>query len=138
MEFNMYNLISKHRTLSLTLVFAGSIAAANLAVAQQITEEIIISMPAERVIDVTPVGSPIKIETTQINRSVNIADLDLAKSADVKELDMRIEAVAKESCENLSDMFPFDRSNPMEMSSCISRAVKSAGKQRESATTIGH
>jgi UrcA family protein len=138
MEHNMSNFISKKRTLSLTLACAGLFTVSNLASAQQITEEVIVRAPAERITDVTPVGSPVRIESVEISQYVGITDLDLSKSADIGELDMRIEAVAKESCQKISAMYPFDRLDPMRMHSCVIRAVASAENQRETAITVGH
>jgi UrcA family protein len=134
----MNSFFSTHRTLSLTLACTGLITAANLAVAEQITEEIIVRAPAQRVIDVTPVGSSVKIENVEIDQFVSIADLDLSTSADVEELDMRIEAVAKESCQKLDDMYPFDHTSLMEMNTCIKKAVASASERRGTAISVGH
>jgi UrcA family protein len=133
---NQFN--TTYRTLSMALAFAGLFTATSLAVAQNVTEEIIVRAPAERVMDVSPVGSPVKIKDIEINRYVSITDLDLSNSEDVIELDVRIEAVAKESCQNLSDMFPLNPPNATQMSSCIKKAVASARKQKELAITVGH
>jgi UrcA family protein len=134
----MKKLNTTYRTLPLALAFAGLFTASSLAVAQQVTEEIIVRVPAERVMDTSPVGSQVKIDDIEINQYVSFTDLDLSNSVDVKELDLRIETVAKESCQKLSDMYPLNRTNTMDMSSCIKKAVASAGKQRELAITAGH
>jgi UrcA family protein len=138
MEHNMNQINTIYRTLSMALAFAGLFTVTNLAVAQQVTEEIIVRAPAERIVDVSPVGSPVKVKDIEINRYVSITDLDLSSSEDVKELDERIETVAKESCQKLSDMFLLNPPNVTEMSSCIKKAVASARKQRELAITVGH
>lgn len=134
----MNNLITRNRTLTMSLAFAGIFAVTNLAVAQQTTEEIIVRAPKERVFDVTTVGSLVKVEYAEVNQYVSISDLDLSRSADVEELDIRIETVAKESCQKLSDMYPFDRLDALLMNTCVDRAVRSAGKQRTSAISVGH
>jgi UrcA family protein len=59
---------------------------------------------------------------------VNFADLDLGDDADVTELRSRIEIIAKESCQQLSRMFPRP-SDTAEIASCINRAVNSAEEQ---------
>ena len=134
----MNTLISTNRRLSLSLAFAGLFPISGLAVAQQADEEIIVRASEDRVVDVTPVGSQVTIKEIEVRLPVDTSDLDLSNSADVQELDTRIEAVAKESCQKLSDMSPLDRANALQMSDCIKKAVASAGKQREIATTAGY
>ena len=51
---------------------------------------------------------------------------------------MRIETVAKESCQTLAEMYPFDRTNLTEMYTCVKRAVASTSKQRGTAISVGH
>jgi UrcA family protein len=134
----MKKLNTTYRTLPLALAFAGLFTVTNLAVAQQVTEEIIVRAPAERVIDVTPVGSPVKLKDVVVDRYVSITDLDLSRSEDVIELDKRIEAVAEESCQKIYDMFPLNPPNATQRYRCIKQAVASAEKQREVAITVGH
>ena len=134
----MKHSISKYRTLAMALVFTGIFTATNLAIAQQTAEEVIVSAQSERVIDVSPVGSPVKVQNIEINRHVAISDLDLSKSADQEVLVARITAIANESCQELSDMFPLKPSNMMEISTCVKRAVASVEKQTGAATTAGH
>jgi len=129
MEHNMNQFISKHRRLSLVLVFTSFLTATNLAVAQQITEEVIVSAQTERVVDISPVGSPLKVQNIEINRHVSISDLDLSNSVDAEEFVARITAIAEESCQELSKMFPHNPSKPMEISKCVKRAVASVEKQ---------
>jgi UrcA family protein len=138
MEHDMNQFNTTYRTLSMALAFAGLFTATSLAVAQNVTEEIIVRAPAERVIDVSPVGSPVKVKDIEINRYVSITDLDLSSSEDVNELDKRIDAVAKESCQKLFEMFPLNPPNATEMNGCIKKAVASARKQTELAISVGH
>ncbi len=70
-------------------------------------------------------------EFIELKRQVSFADLDLADYADVVELEARIEAVAKNSCHMLSEMFPFDGSGKMEIHRCQKRAIASALEQKE-------
>jgi UrcA family protein len=134
----MKKLNTTYRTLPLAFAFAGLFTVTNFAVAQQVTEEIIVRAPAERVIDVTPVGSPVKLKDVVVDRYVSITDLDLSRSEDVIELDKRIEVVAEESCQKLYDMFPLNPPNATQRYRCIKQAVASAEKQREVAITVGH
>lgn len=134
----MNHFISKYRTLSMALVFTGFFTATNLAIAQQTAEEVIVSAQSERVIDVSPVGSPVKVQNVEINRHVGISDLDLSKSADMEEFVARITDIAKESCQELSDMFPLKPSNTIEIGTCVKRAIASVEKQTGVASTAGH
>lgn len=126
-----------HRTISLALAVTGLFIAANLAADQQETEEIVVKAPFERIKVRSAPGSSLDAEIIELKRQVNIADLDLTKPADVKELDARINAIAKESCQKLSDMFPMDHSDPVEMNRCVKSAIASANKQKELAIAAG-
>jgi len=134
----MNNSISLHRTLSLALAFAGVFIASNLAVAQVTTEEIVVRAPIERSVVKSSPGSVAKSEIIELNRYVSITDLDLTNVEDLAELDTRIVAVAKESCQNLSDMFPLERSDPLEMNRCVKKAVSGAEKRKQRAIAAGH
>jgi UrcA family protein len=116
-------------SLAVTGVFFG----ANLAVAQEEIERIIIRAPYERIEIKKSAAThpPFKTEIVELKRLVNINDLDLTKTADVTELNSRIESVAKESCQKLSDMFPLESTDPAEMHSCERKAIASARKQIE-------
>jgi len=134
----MKKLIPAHRTIPLAIAVTGCLIGANLAIAQEVTEEIIVRAPIERTQVKTVNGSFAKTEIIELNRFVNISDLDLTKHADVIELDGRIEAMAKESCQKLSDMFPLDRSEPAEMGRCKKHAIASAEKQKKQAIAAAH
>jgi len=134
----MNHLISKYRTLSIVLVFTGLFTATNLAVAQQTAEEVIVKVQSERVVDISPVGSQVKVHKVEINQLVSISDLDLSKPADADEFVVLVTDIAEESCQKLSNLFPLDRSNPMEMSTCVKNAVEGAKKQSGANTTAGH
>ena len=129
----MKNIHPKHLTISLVLAFTGFFIAADLAVAQQLTEEIVVRAPIERSEARIPIGSSVNTQTVNLNRYVSFADLDLTDNADVNKLETRIDAIAKESCKELSDMFPLDRSDMMEMSRCLKNAIASANEQKEMA-----
>ena len=134
----MNNTGSIHRTLSLALAFTGGFIVSNIAVAQDITEEIIVRAPMERTEVRGSVGSLVKTEIIELNRYVSFTDLDLTKPADVAELDSRIADIAKDSCQKLSDMFPLDRSERAEMNLCVRKAIASATKRKENAIAVGY
>ena len=134
----MKNTIPTHRTLSLALAVTGCFIGANMAVAQDVVEEIVVRAPIERIEVKRSVGSSSRTEIIELNRYISIADLDLTKHSDVNELDARIEAIAKESCQKLSDMFPLHRSDPAELNSCKKKAIASAKKQKEAAIAAAH
>ena len=91
-------MVSKHLTISLVLAFTGFFIAADLAVAQQLTEEIVVRAPIERSEARVPIGSSVTTQTVILNRHVSFADLDLTDNADVNKLETRIDTIAKESC----------------------------------------
>lgn len=127
------NTTPTHRTISLAFAVTGLFFAANLTADQQITEEIIVRAPFERIEVKSVPGSSLKAEVVELQRRVGIADLDLSKYADVNELDSRIGEVAKESCQKLFDMSPLDSSDPAEMLRCTKSAIASANDQKETA-----
>jgi len=133
MEHIMKNTHPKHLTISLVLAFTGFFIAADLAVAQQLTEEIVVRAPIERSEARIPIGSSVITQTVNLNQNVSFADLDLTDNADVNKLETRIDAIAKESCQELSDMFPLDRSDMIEMNRCMKNAIASANEQKEMA-----
>jgi len=134
----MKNITATHRTLSLALALTGVFIVTNLAVAQNTTEEVIVRAPIERVNVKSVPGSVAKVEIIELNRYVSFADLDLSKPADVAMLDTRIAAVANESCQKLSDMFPLDRSDPNEMNRCVKKAIASAGNRKDRVIAAAH
>ena len=124
----MMNTTTIRFTMSLAFALAGFFVTANLAIAQQLTEEIVVLAPIERP-DIKGPGA--KTELIEINRVVSFADLDLRNKEDVAILDTRIANVAAESCQKLSDMFPLNRSNPAERVRCTNIAIAGANKQIE-------
>ena len=109
---------------------AGTGLYADLALAQQAVEamdEIVVEGAVERP-RVSRGGMQVPVEQIELKRQVNFADLDLGDDADVTELRSRIEIIAKESCQQLSRMFPRP-SDTAEIASCINRAVNSAEEQ---------
>jgi UrcA family protein len=127
----MMNTTTIRFTMSLAFALAGFFVTANLAIAQQLTEEIVVLAPIERPDIQDPVKSGAKTELIELNRVVSFADLDLRNQEDVAILDTRIANVAAESCQKLSDMFPLDRSNPAERDRCTNIAIAGANKQIE-------
>ena len=113
------------------LVFKTDPAIAQQA-AEEVIEEIVVQAPiVRRQVGRTAIGA--KIEVIELRRRVSYADLDLSKDADVTALKARIETTAKESCEQLSDMFPFDPSDRREIQSCTNQAVDGTEKQVQAA-----
>ena len=98
-------------------------------------EKIVVHAPieVEREAVKNDTGALAKTEIIKLTRPVGYSDLDLADKEDVRILDMRIEAIALDSCERLSEMFPFDRSDRKEMNRCMKDAVASALDQKERA-----
>ena len=117
----------------LALAATGLVVKTNPAIAQQaneVMEELVIEAPITvRQVGRTSIGA--RIELIELKRRVSYADLDLSKRADVIELETRVETVSKESCEKLSDMFPFDSAT--ERRRCIKKAIKSAEEQVQAA-----
>ena len=117
----------------LAVAATGLVFITGPAVAQQASEvmEVVVT---EAPITVTQVGQTIfgaKIELTELKRRVSYADLDLSNRADVIELKARVETVSKESCEELSTMYPLD--SVTEKRRCIKKAISSAEEQVQAA-----
>ena len=73
-----------------------------------VIDEVVVRAPMSReIVTRRAMGSGEKI--IEIRRSVSFADLDLSKPDDVLELEQRIEMVARQSCEKLEEMFPFEQ-----------------------------
>ena len=127
--------IPAYHTMSLALAVTGVFFGANLAIAQEVNEKIVIVAPYELTKVKSPTSAQLGLTTEiwELKRLVNIDDLDLTKYADVTKLNSRIESVAKESCQKLSDMFPLNPSNPVEMRRCKKKAIASTKKQTERA-----
>ncbi len=129
-------------TFSLFLAALFALAATGLfiksdpAVAQQATEkmdEIVVQAPVERRKEGLASTTGAKIELIELRRRVYFADLDLSKNADVTELKTRITTTAKESCKQLSDMFPLDPSDRFEIRRCTDKAVDDTEEQVQEA-----
>ena len=125
-----------YRALAVTAVLCG----ANLAVAKEVTEKIIIRAPYKGIeIKRSNVAHPgLKTEIIELKRFVNIDDLDLTKHTDVIKLNQRIHNLAKESCKKLSEMYPFNPSDLSEMHRCKRKAIASTKKQTERAFAAAH
>jgi UrcA family protein len=137
MESIMKNAVTKHLTTSLIIAVTGLFITADLAAAQQLTEEIVVRTKIERNDTTTRLGGGAATEVIELNRYVSFADLDLGNQADEDKLDARIEAVANESCKKLSEMFPLDRSDMIEMDLCVKRAIAGANELKEIAIAAG-
>jgi UrcA family protein len=119
----------------LALATTGLLIKADPAIAQQAAaeiEEIVVGAPiVRRQVERTTSGA--KVETIELRRRVGYANLDLSKYADVTELKRRIETTAKESCKQLSDMFPSDPSDRSEIRRCANKAVDGTEEQVQAA-----
>jgi UrcA family protein len=106
-----------------------------LQAADKAMEEVMVQAPIEiERQKVSDASSPTSsVEIIELRRMVDITDLDLATHADVEELERRIEAVAKDSCEKLSKMFPPDGSDAKEIGRCTKRAIAGSMAQKEEA-----
>jgi len=117
----------------LTLAATGFVIKSDPAIAQQaskVIEEVVVEAPITvRQVGRTSIGA--KIELIELKRRVSYADLDLSEHANVTELETRVETISKESCEKLSDMFPFDSAT--EKRRCIKKAIESADEQVQAA-----
>ena len=133
----MRNTNRKYLKFSLALAFTGLFIAADLAVAQDVQEEIVVRSPIERTEARIPIGSSVTTQTVELNRYVNIAGLDLTNEEDVEILDAQISELAKESCEKLSEMFPLDRSDRTEIGRCIEKTIAYANKQKKKIIAAG-
>jgi len=90
---------------------------------------VVIGAPIERtrVVGRSEIGAP--IEVIELRRQVSYADLDLKKYADVMKIKSRIQKVAKESCKDLSNMFPLNPSDISEVDRCTRKAVAGTKEQ---------
>ncbi len=119
----------------LALAATGLFIKTDPAIAQQVAEameEIVVEAPiVRRQVGRSAAGA--KIEVIELRRRLSYADLDLSKDADVTELKTRIETTAKESCEQLSEMFPLSPSDRGEIHHCTNKAVNGAEEQVQAA-----
>jgi len=123
-QMNRHWKVKRGPAATVLQVFLGFYwACSPLAAAQQANEEMeevaVITAPIEHRYEGRTMRGPILV--IELKRRVSYADLDLSELADVTTLVTRIEAIARESCEDLSNMIPFgDR---MESRRCMKRAV---------------
>jgi UrcA family protein len=118
--------------LAATALFFKTDPAIAQQAAEEVIEEIVVQAPiVRRQVGRTAIGA--KIEVIELSRRVSYADLDLNRPADVTELKTRIETTAKESCEQLSDMFPSNPSDRNELRRCTNQAVDGAEEQVQAA-----
>lgn len=120
----------------LALAFTGLAYDSDPAAAQQaaevVEEIVVIEAPIERRrVGRSAIGAPIEI--IELRRRVSFADLDLSKHADVTELETRIDNTAKESCEQLSDMFRTDLPSKEDVRRCTDQAVDGTKEQLQAA-----
>jgi UrcA family protein len=74
-----------------------------------------------------------RTEVIELRRRVSYADLELGNESDVAELETRIEAIAKDACKKLSDMFPLSPSDRDEIRRCTNQAVDGAKEEMQEA-----
>ena len=117
----------------LAVAATGLVFITGPAVAQQASEvmEVVVTEAPITVRQVGQTNFGAKIELFEIKRRVSYADLDLSNRADVIELKARVETVSKESCEELSTMYPLD--SVTEKRRCIKKAISSAEEQVQAA-----
>lgn len=123
----------KHLTIPLVFACTGLFVVANLNADENVTEEILIQSSVDRTEIKDPIGSSVTTQINELNQTIDISDLDLSKYADVEALDTRIADVAQESCKKLSEMYPLNPTDLIEMNTCVKRAIASANKQKEKA-----
>jgi UrcA family protein len=131
-QMNRHWKVKRGPAATVLAVFLGfSWAISPPAVAQQANEEMeevaVIRAPIEHRYEGRTIRAPILV--IELKQRVSYADLDLSERADVTTLETRIETIARESCEELSNMPPFgDR---MEGRRCMKRAVHGTEGQVE-------
>ena len=123
----------KHLTISLVFACTGLFVVANLNADENVTEEILIQSSVDRTEIKDPIGSSVTTQINELSQLVDISDLDLSIYADVEELHTRIAEVAQDSCKKLSEMYPLNPTDLMEMNTCVKRAIASATEQKEKA-----
>ncbi len=115
------------------LVFKTDPAIAQQA-AEEVTEEIVVEAPIVRREVGRAAATGARTEVIELRRRVSYVDLDLSKQADVTELQTRIKTTAKDSCEQLNDMFPLvEPSGRQEIRSCTNKAVAGTEEQVQAA-----
>ena len=133
----MKNISRIYCTSLLILTTTGLLGSTGLAVAQQSgqkMEEIVVTAPVQSHRTVgRSYATGASIEVIELRRTVGFADLDLSQHKDVMELENRIAAVAKESCEKLSEMFPISLSKQSEIQGCMAKAIRSADEMKQAA-----
>jgi len=114
----------------ISLAAAGFAMNIGVAVAKetgdQAEEIVVVGAPIQRNRKVERGTYGNDVEVIELMRQVSYADLDLTKYADVKEIESRIEATARESCEQLSEMFRLDMPKKEEVANCTKTAVMEA------------
>lgn len=127
----------KCSTLSVSALLVSLLAGLTVsgpAVAQkasQTLEEITVVAP--RTVTRKTVGRAsdgAKIELISLTRRVDYSDLDLAAHADVMTLQKRIDDIARQSCDDLAQMYPLSDDRTPE---CVRQAVASAKAQVDQA-----
>jgi UrcA family protein len=103
------------------LAILGLMLAGGAAVAQPI-EEITVVAPHElqrKTVGKSTIGAP--IEEVTLTHRVDYSDLNLLKAEDVATLRARITDAAKKGCDELDNLYPFDKS-PEENRKCVAAA----------------
>lgn len=126
----MKKIFLRYCTTFLALSAAGFLINISPAAAQQqeteAEEVVVVGAPIQRNRKVERGTYGNEVEVIELMRQVSYADLDLTKYADVMEMEARIEATAKASCEQLSEMFRLDIPDKDEVVDCTRAAVREA------------
>jgi UrcA family protein len=126
---NITTLSARNRHFNVSaLAIVGAMLAGTAAFAQPM-EEITVIAPHQvhrKVIGRSTIGAP--IEEISLSHHVQINDLDLSKPEDQAALKARIAEVAKQGCDELDGLFPFDKDQGKNRE-CVRDAVNQAQAQ---------
>lgn len=115
------------------LALLGVILAGGAAFAQPI-EEITVVAPHQlqrKAVGKSTAGAPIEMIT--LSHRVDYSDLNLLKVEDLGTLRARVAAAAKQGCDELDQLYPFDK-KPDETTKCV--ALATAQAQDEITTAV--
>lgn len=113
-----------------------AIAAASGAAAQDQRDEggsaeIVVTAPYEvrREVVGRASGTGAPIEVISLTRRVDYSDLDLTRHADVQQLEQRVNEIAREACDQLSQLYPIAARDGNR--DCVTEALRDAMRQVE-------
>lgn len=116
------------RFTALTFTIIGTTLAGAAAFAQPV-EELTIIAPHQvhrKAVGRSTIGAP--IEEISLTHKVDYSDLNLLKSQDVDTLKARVTDVAKEGCDELDQLYPFDKDSDKNRQ-CVRDATSQAMAQ---------